>query len=96
MSITFKDLSDMIENFGCEHLSYWGNALAGEVGEVCNLVKKMERDQVDLSPEILEELADVFIYLVLLARQFPHLELEKAILDKLEIIKERQKKKEVN
>ena len=46
---------------------YWATSLAGEVGEVCNLVKKEARDDVDLSPRIGEELADVLISTFLMA-----------------------------
>lgn len=45
----------------------YGCALAGEVGEVCNLLKKMLRgDEVDLRA-VEDELADAFSYLDLLA-----------------------------
>jgi len=49
---------------------YYSNALAGEIGEICNLVKKAigggtNRRTVD-SEEIAIEGIDVFIYLVLL------------------------------
>ena len=45
----------------------WACALAGEVGELCNLLKKQRRgDQVD-SNEIAKEIADVLTYLDLLA-----------------------------
>ena len=51
----------------------WGNALAGEVGELCNVLKKMIRQQEkDPSPEecielAKKEMADVQIYLDLIA-----------------------------
>lgn len=60
----------------------WGNALAGEVGEACNLIKKLQRiadgisnpNEVinELSPdamleELADELADVALQLDLLA-----------------------------
>jgi len=55
-------------------LSYFGNALAGEVGETCNLIKKVERAKLvgkfnDTIPasEIGKELADVVIYADLIA-----------------------------
>lgn len=49
---------------------YLGVALAGEVGEVCNKIKKWARDYWDteqLRNEIKEELADILIYLVLMS-----------------------------
>jgi NTP pyrophosphatase (non-canonical NTP hydrolase) len=54
----------------------WGCALAGEVGELCNMLKKYQRQMpTDPSPdelhaEIGKEIADVFIYLDLLASTF--------------------------
>lgn len=52
---------------GDTSLSYKGNELAGEVGEACNIIKKIERAQIGsvgtrASPqELAEELADVVI-----------------------------------
>jgi len=46
---------------------YWATALAGEVGEVCNLAKKEARDDLDLSSHLGEELADVLISVCLMA-----------------------------
>src|SRR4051794_33939646 len=43
-------------------------ALAGEVGEVCNMVKKRWRDGADLTEEIRDEIADSRMYLELLAK----------------------------
>lgn len=54
----------------------WGCALAGEVGELCNMLKKLERQMPtdpapdDLDGEIAREIADVLIYLDLLAATF--------------------------
>jgi NTP pyrophosphatase (non-canonical NTP hydrolase) len=54
----------------------WGCALAGEVGELCNVLKKYERQMpTDPSPDTLyvaigEEIADVLTYLDLLAAWF--------------------------
>lgn len=59
-------------------LGDWGNALAGEVGELCNVVKKVRRHQAGASqayntPDLVklklsaaEECADVLLYLDLL------------------------------
>jgi NTP pyrophosphatase (non-canonical NTP hydrolase) len=59
-------------------LGDWGNALAGEVGELCNVVKKLRRHEAGASlayntPEATElyakfeeEVADVLLYLDLL------------------------------
>jgi NTP pyrophosphatase (non-canonical NTP hydrolase) len=42
-------------------------ALCGEVGELANMVKKVWRDDVDLDEEIREEIADIRVYLELVA-----------------------------
>jgi len=56
-------------------LSDWSNALAGEAGEACNIIKKVRRGDfistthlnVEARGLLADELADVFIYLNLLA-----------------------------
>ena len=45
----------------------WGCALAGEVGELCNLLKKMRRGEDIKVEDVGRELADVVIYADLLA-----------------------------
>lgn len=47
----------------------WALGLCGEVGEVANVVKKQSRDgdSAELSEGVGAELADVFVYLLLLA-----------------------------
>ena len=49
---------------------FYSNALAGEVGEVCNTIKHRAGGGTNVSSpseyELLEELADVFIYMELL------------------------------
>lgn len=56
-------------------LSDWCVALAGEVGELCNEVKKLnrERDSIEQSSKrrinIAEELADIQLYLDLVAQR---------------------------
>ncbi|HYE58155.1 MAG TPA: MazG-like family protein [Rhodothermales bacterium] len=49
------------------NLAEWGCALAGEVGELCNLLKKHRRGEDVARERIAEEIADVAIYLDLLA-----------------------------
>jgi len=49
-----------------ESLTHHCLALAGEVGELCNVVKKVERgsvDEVSARQMLRDETADVFIYL---------------------------------
>ncbi len=54
-------------------LEYRGNELAGEVGEACNLIKKLARERLGLRGsranfgELAEELADVVICIDLIA-----------------------------
>jgi NTP pyrophosphatase (non-canonical NTP hydrolase) len=45
-------------------------ALCGEAGELANLIKKRWRDGVDKSEEIRDEIADIRVYLELLAKCF--------------------------
>src|SRR3954465_7816219 len=45
-------------------------ALCGEAGELANMIKKRWRDGVDLSEEIKDEIADIRVYLELLAKCF--------------------------
>ncbi len=45
-------------------------ALCGEAGELANMIKKRWRDGVGLSEEIRDEIADIRVYLELLARCF--------------------------
>lgn len=93
----FKKIEEKIKNFGKNTPTYWGCALAGEVGETCNIIKKLERDginsiskngekNIDLLPS---ELADVFIYTSLTARFF-NIDLELAVLEKLNEIKKKR------
>lgn len=73
-------------------LSFFGNALAGEVGELCNLIKKLDRAEVggldagattkvkDITPQKLkEEIGGIVIYLDLLAARLG-ISLEEAII----------------
>lgn len=73
-------------------LEYLSNALAGEVGEFANLVKKVVRSVVygrgeytldSVKRELAEELADVFIYTLTIAGLLG-IDLEQEFLKKLE------------
>lgn len=51
-------------------LSQWSNAIAGETGELCNLVKKVERGDYELfeaRDDLGKEIADIIIYASLIA-----------------------------
>jgi NTP pyrophosphatase (non-canonical NTP hydrolase) len=56
-------------------LSFRGNELAGEVGEACNVIKKLERQRLgwagsrDTVEHLAEELADVVIVASLIAHE---------------------------
>lgn len=86
----FSEIKSKIKNFGKDHPTYWGCALAGEVGEACNLIKKFERDGIDIKVKLADELADVFIYTELTAQVFG-INLEQAIINKLKVIDDRRK-----
>jgi NTP pyrophosphatase (non-canonical NTP hydrolase) len=68
----------------------WSNAMAGEVGEVCNLTKKMLRNEVINTEEIAKEIADVIIYADLLAARLG-IDLEEAIIEKFNEVSKRRK-----
>lgn len=61
--------------------SDWACALAGEVGEACNLIKKMRRGEDIPLEELAKELADVVAYTDLLAARL-RIDLEKSIIGK--------------
>lgn len=62
-------------------LNDWATALAGEVGEMCNLLKKRRRGEMILDEEIAKELADVILYADLLATH-AGINLERAVVQK--------------
>lgn len=87
--LTFHDVSQ-INRKRCERWhpgfpddgwtgSDWSNAMAGEAGETCNVVKKLRRNQFgivqaaadtgpDLRAKLATEIGDTFLYLDLLAQ----------------------------
>lgn len=79
--------------------SEWAVALAGEVGELCNVIKKINRARdgmqqhavnvETLRPQLAMEIGDVYIYLDLLARRCD-LKLEECIRDTFNRISERE------
>lgn len=55
-----------------DSLLYYATALAGEVGETCNVIKKYDRGSLDygeLVEKLYDELPDILIYLVMLAEK---------------------------
>lgn len=68
------------------HLEHMAVCLIGEVGEFCNVLKKVVRGDLSLNdakPDLAEELTDSFIYLIKIANQFG-VDLEAEFLAKVE------------
>jgi NTP pyrophosphatase (non-canonical NTP hydrolase)/ribosomal protein L40E len=68
-------------------------ALCGEAGELANMVKKRWRDGADLTEEIRDEIADIRVYLELLAKRFgiEGDKLEARVVEKLAKVAEKHK-----
>lgn len=75
-------------------LSFRGNELAGEVGEACNVIKKLERERLgyagsrDTLEHLREELADVIICVDLVAMELG-INLSEAVRDKFNATSEK-------
>ena len=75
-------------------LSYRGNEMAGEVGEACNVIKKLERERLgirgsrDTVAHLAEELADIIICADLIA-MFESIDLDRAVADKFNATSEK-------
>ena len=65
-----KMTSKLFPPFSNEDERFLALALCGETGELANMIKKRWRDNVDLSEEIKDEIADIRIYLELIAKCF--------------------------
>jgi len=70
----------------------WGGALAGETGELCNMLKKLRRGEKVDKKDIAYELADVIVYADLLASKL-YINLEEAVIEKFNIVSKRWKSK---
>lgn len=78
-------------------LNKWAVALAGEVGEACNIIKKMNRVEdgiqrkpvtmQELQEKLAEELADSFLYLQLLSLR-ANINLQDAVIKKFNKVSE--------
>jgi NTP pyrophosphatase (non-canonical NTP hydrolase) len=67
------------------YLEHMAVCLVGEVGEFCNVLKKVVRGDlslIDAKPDLSEELIDSFIYLIKIANQFD-VDLESEFLAKV-------------
>lgn len=85
---SLKDFVKIYESVKTLAFSYWGCALAGEVGELCNLIKKQERDKVNNEDEIKLEFADIFIYLLIIAK-IRNYDINEILERKMRILKSR-------
>lgn len=68
--------------------SYFALALSGEVGELCNFMKKVVRDGADKTDEIGAELADILVYTLLLARSL-NVDMDAVLQEKRDVLVER-------
>jgi NTP pyrophosphatase (non-canonical NTP hydrolase) len=66
----------------------WGCALAGEVGELCNYLKKKSRGDTIPKKAIAHEISDIMTYLSLLSDNL-NIDMEDAIIDKFNIVSRR-------
>ncbi len=75
-------------------LAYRGNELAGECGEACNVIKKLERARLGVRgstasrQDLADELADVIICVDLIAGDC-HIDLEEAVRAKFNATSEK-------
>ena len=79
------DWAQDINDENIEILEYLLLCLVGEFGEATNLIKKVVRGDYcldDIKPELNEEIADIFIYILKLAYQLD-IDLEKEFLAKV-------------
>jgi NTP pyrophosphatase (non-canonical NTP hydrolase) len=65
-----KMTAHLFPTFSSQDERFLALALCGEVGELANMIKKRWRDGADLSEEIKDEIADIRVYLELLAKVF--------------------------
>jgi NTP pyrophosphatase (non-canonical NTP hydrolase) len=68
----------------------WGCAAAGEMGETCNLLKKMLRGQKIKKQDVADEIADVIMYMDLLAARLD-IDLGEAVRHKFNVVSNRKK-----
>jgi NTP pyrophosphatase (non-canonical NTP hydrolase) len=71
-------------------LTDWATALAGEVGEACNLIKKGRRGEPIERAALVDELADAQIYLDLIAARLG-VDLGAAVAHKFNVVSERRR-----
>ena len=69
-------------------LSDWGCAIAGEVGEACNAIKKLRRGDGN-AQAIIDELGDVIVYVDLILANLGE-SMSKAVVNKFNIVSDRK------
>jgi NTP pyrophosphatase (non-canonical NTP hydrolase) len=67
---------------------FWSTALAGEVGELCNFIKKKEYGDKVNKIDIAKEAADIIIYLDLLCTHL-EIDLEQSVINKFNEVSQR-------
>jgi NTP pyrophosphatase (non-canonical NTP hydrolase) len=86
MSVT-RSMADKPDGFGHAkdpwNLPEWGNALAGETGELCNKLKKWRRRETQNWLDVRREAADVAIYLDLLCDEIERVSGERCDLEEI-------------
>ena len=73
-------------------ITFLSLALAGEIGEFCNLLKKSMRGDFFINDRLDDfkyEVADIYIYLYLLARNLGIDDLDALCMEKLDIVEKR-------
>ena len=101
MNLDLKKFSELninraVEGFKTYHnvpITYWTTAISGELGELCNMIKKLERVRMGgidggstktaatITPaDLKEEIGGIFIYLDLLS-SILGIDLQEAIID---------------
>jgi NTP pyrophosphatase (non-canonical NTP hydrolase) len=70
----------------------WGGAAAGEMGELCNLLKKMKRGEHIEIEDVSHEIADCVVYLDLLSAALG-IDLGEAVRTKFNIVSDRKNSK---
>jgi NTP pyrophosphatase (non-canonical NTP hydrolase) len=66
----------------------WGCALSGEVGELCNFLKKISRGDKIPKKDLAYEISGIMTYLSLLADNLD-IDLEDAIIEKFNVVSKR-------
>ena len=90
-SVADKPFYTKIDENNLHELEHLAVCLTGELGEFCNILKKVSRGDMPLAEvkeELDLELIDVFIYLLKISNQFD-VDLEEGFLKKLAINKAR-------